>query len=1124
MRRHFLMPAGFLGLSWALSALSVASAAPGYFRQPAIEGDTLVFVAEGDLWRVPVAGGAAQRLTTNLAEESQPRISPDGKLIAFTARYEGPAEVYVMPLAGGLPTRLTHEGDNARVQGFTPDGKVLYASARWSGKPMQRLYAIDPATRAVTPVPLAEAAEGCYRGSELVFTRNPQISDNVKNYRGGQAQRLWRFDGKSEATLISGDFAGTSRQPMCGGGRIAFLSDRDGTMNVWSQTGGAAPTALTRHKGFDVRSASMDAAGKRIAYQRGADIHVVDVASGADRVVPITLVSDFEHTRVKWVKNPWDFVTAIEPSPNGDRVVATVRGEVVVLPVGNGRRVSLVNAAEVRARDAQFSSNGKNVFAFADGTGEFELTRYAANGVGPSAALTKGATTMRRAMWPSPDGKWVAHDDFTRNLYLTDVATGATRTLDRSAYEAHIAVTWSPDSRHLVIAKNARNQFDQLWLIEVASGKATLLTSDRYDASSAAFAPDGKWLYFLASRNLQSAVTSPWGQRNPEPYFDRQTRIYAYALDPAARWPFQPRDELQPPAPAPVPAPATSPAPKDAPKDAASDASRDTAKDTPKDAPKEAAKDATKEPPKPPSPQLLVLEGIRERLYEVPVAAGNYAQLTTDGKRLFFLVNDPSERKTHLRSVAIEAPNPTPPVVDSFMDDIRSYRMTQDRKKLMVRKVNDVWVFDAGKAAPPPPEMVKFAVNARDWSIALDPRREWQQMFVDAWRMHRDFFYDPGMQGADWATARARYQPLLDRATDRAEVNDVIAQMISEVRALHSQTNPGDIRRGQDTIDVAGLAADFSKTAAGFRVDKIFGGDPELIEEKSPLARAEVNIRVGDVITTVNGVAATSAASMGQLLLNQTDKQMLVSVLGANARTRDVIVTPVSTQRERELRYLTWERERNDAVERASQGRIGYVHLQAMGPNDIARWAREFYPVYQRDGLIIDLRHNRGGSIDSWIIEKLQRRAWHFWQSRRTDENFHNQQLAFRGHVIALIDAETYSDGETMAQGLRRLGIAPLVGMTTAGAGIWLSDQNRLRDNGIARAAEFGSFVDTAKERAWITEFVGVAPDVAVDNLPFATFKGQDAQLERAIAMLMEKMAKEPVAAPVMPAFPDRAK
>ncbi len=1096
-----------------------ALAQTGYYRQPAIHGDTVVFVAEGDLWRTSItasdAVARAQRLTTHLAEESQPRISPDGKLVAFTARYEGPAEVYVMPITGGLPTRLTHEGDNARVQGFSRDGRVLYTSSRYSGKPSQRMYAVDPVSKISQPIPLAEAAEGCYLGNDFVFARLPQTSDNVKNYRGGLVQQLWRFDGTSEAVLLTADHPGTNRQPMCGSARIYFLSDRDGTMNVWSMAAkGGDAKQHTQHRGFDIRTATISPDQGRIAYQRGADIHVLDVATGADRVLSISLQSDFEHTRTRWVKTPWDFVTAAEPSPTGDRVAFTVRGEIVVMPVGNGRRVELVKNAAVRAREVKFAADGKSVYAFSDQSGEFELHKLPANGVGAGKALTSGAKTLRRGLGVSPDGKWVVHDDKSRVLYLTDTSTGATREIDRNKFQQFGEMVWSPDSRYLAYSKKALNQFDQLTLLDTTTNLVSALTSDRYDARDAAFSPDGKWLYFLADRNLRSVVDGPWGQRNPEPFFDRQTRIYAYALDPAARWPFQPRDELMRPE-------ASRPDANAAPKtDANTEAKTEDKADT-----KAPQVTDAKAPTKPLVISPLVLEGLRARLYEVPVAAGNYRQLSTDGKRLFFVVNDPIERKQSLRSVAIEAPNPTPPTVDVFMEDIRVYRMTQDRKKLMVRRqptplINEVFVFDVGKAAPLPAEQGKFAVNMRDWMIELDPRQEWQQMFTDAWRMHRDFFYDANMQGADWATARQRFQPLLNRATDRAEVNDVIAQMISEVRALHSQTNPGDLRRGQDTIDVAGLGADLTKSKDGFRVERLFGGDPELIEERSPLAHAEVNVRIGETITSINGVATTGMATIGELLRNQADKQVLLTVVAADGKRRDVIMRPVTSQRDRELRYLAWELERSQRVDRDSQGRIGYLHLQAMGANDIARWAREFYPVYQREGLIIDLRSNNGGNIDSWILEKLQRRAWHFFQSRDTDLNYSNQQLAFRGHVVALIDANTYSDGETLAQGLRRLGIAPLIGKTTAGAGIWLSDQNRLRDNGIARAAQFAVFVDNKGERSWITEGVGVKPDIETDNPPFATYKGEDAQLARAVAYLKDKLAKEPLPSITMPAFP----
>ncbi|MCY7389665.1 MAG: PDZ domain-containing protein, partial [Burkholderiales bacterium] len=1006
----------FLALAALFSAtLATGHAAEGYYRQPAISNDSIVFVAEGDLWRTALVGGAAQRLTTNLAAESSPAISHDGKWIAFTARYEGPAEVYLMPVTGGAPTRLTFDGDIATVQGWTPEGKVLYSTPRYSGKPDTRLYTIDPVSRVSTPIPLHQAAEGCYLGSSLFFARQEPISDNVKRYQGGLAQKIWRFDGLKEAAPLTADHAGTSRQPLCGNDRVYFISDRDGTLNIWSMSSeGRDLKQHTRHTEFDVRGASISADGKRIAYQRGADIHVLDTTSNVDTRLSISLQSDFEHTRTRWVKNPWDFVSAIAPSPTGDRVAITARGQVFVMPVGNGRRVEVTRTSDVRAREGVFSHDGKSLFTFADKSGEVELWRFPANGVGEARQLTFKATVLRYKAFPSPDGKWVAHFDKDRHLYLLNLASGADKLIDRSKVDAYEAVDWSPDSRWIVFNKSAENQFESLHLLEIATGKITQLTSNRYDARDAAFSPDGKWLFFLGDRSLRSVVTSPWGQRNPEPFFDRQTRIYGLALDPQARWPFLPKDELQKPELDKKPEPPMSTPAADGKTDSKGEIKNDT--DTKADE-KRDGKENNKPSPKP-SP--LVLAGLTERLYEVPTPAGNYRRLATDGKRLYFVAIETTvERKLSLRSMAIEAPNPLPPTVELFFDEIRSYELTQDRKKLLVRKANDLFMFDVGKSAPPVPEHVKFAINLRDWSIPINPREEWRQMFVDAWRMHRDYFFDKNMHGADWLKARARYEPLMARVTDRSEVNDVIAQMSAEAVALHSQVGAADLRKGEDTVDVAGLGAELVKTAEGFRVARHYGGDPELLEERSPLARPEVNIKVGDIITTVNGVGVNAMMSVGELLRNQAGKQVLLGVSRTGVKSREVIVTPITARADRDLRYLTWEQERSSRAEKASGNRIGYVHLQAMGAADIARWAREFYPVFQRDGLIIDLRHNRGGNIDSWIIEKLQRRAWHFWQSRQSDMLFANQQLAFRGHVVALIDGATYSDGETMAEGLK---------------------------------------------------------------------------------------------------------
>ena len=1035
-------------------------------------------------------------------------MSPDGRWLAFTAQYDGGTELYLMPAAGGAPKRLTWEGGGMRVWGFTAAGEILYTGL--DARPGAQLFAIDAKTGQRRQLPVAQASDASLSadGKTLYFTRSGLRSDNARQYRGGALARLLSLDltGNAEARPLIAEGSNDRRPlPYSTGGqqRVAFLSDRDGTFNLWSVNAqGGDLRQHTQHKGWDIRHTSIDRS--RVVYALGADLYFVDLAqNAAAKKLDVSLGGDFDQQRERWIKKPQDYLTDTAFAPNGERVLLAARGHLATQGVQQLRRAELPQPADGRCKQAEFTSDSKSVLAICDFSGEQEIWRLAANGTGKPEQLTNGPVALRRELLPSPDGRWLAHTDKEGHIWLTDLKAAIGKGNTREIGRARIAgapqlQAWSADSQTLAWTMPLHNpNREQLQLFHVPDSRTHTLTTDRYEASGAAFSPDGQWLYFASSRNFQTTGNGgPWGDRNTGPFFGFRTKLYALALQPGLRSPFAPKDELE------------SVVEKKAEEQRAQDR-KATDKDPTERKPDDKDKKPEEKKSEKASKPAIVFEGLAERLYELPVPAGSYRGLRVDGKRLWFLDRD-LDGKTHLKSVAIDNQGGPAEILAS---DVRSYDISADGKKLMVVRNQ------AGGAAPEvliveaapklPADLSKSQVRWSDWQIATQPRAEWRQMFLDAWRMHRDHFYDKAMHGVDWAAVRAKYEPLVDRVTDRYELAELMAQMVSEISALHSQVGPGDTRPSPDEPGLAGLGGRFSKVANGWRIDAIYGFEAELPSEAPPLAAAGVNLKVGDVITAVNGRATADAPHILELLRGQAGRQVLLEVKQGD-KTVQRIVTPVAQARENQLRYNDWRVSRARAVEQAAQGRIGYVHLRAMGSGDIADFVREFYAASDRDGLIIDVRYNNGGNIDSWILEKLLRRAWAFWQPRSPDGApvYANMQNTFRGHTVVLMNEDTYSDGETFAEGFKRLKIGPVIGKRSSGAGVWLSDGNRLLDNGIMRAAETGQMDVDGR---FLIEGIGVSPDIEVDNPPRASFMGQDAQLDAAIAELKRRIAAEPV-------------
>ncbi|MBT8220353.1 MAG: PD40 domain-containing protein, partial [Bacteroidia bacterium] len=705
-----------------------------------------------------------------------------------------------------------------------------------------------------------------------------------------------------------------------------------------------------------------------------------------------------------WDENPSRYITAVHPDPKGERIVITARGRLFIAPVESGRFVSFTDMNNVRFRDAVFSHDGENIYALSDESKEFEFVSLPADGIGAQKGITNDGNLLRYQGIPSPDGKWLAYDDLQSNMYVLNIANGVSTKISKNQ-EGIGDFSWSPDSKWVAFVQVAVNTMAQIRIHNVDNGSAFDLTTDRANSVNPRWSPDGKFIYFLSDRNFVSLVGSPWGSRQPEPYLDASEKIYHVSLEKGTRSPFRENDELY----------------------------EDEKKD------EENGKNGNgngngKEDKKDNGVSVTIdQDGIQQRIVEVPIKPGNYNGLGVTKKAIYLSSRETGiGAKRHLMFVKIGNEDVE---IKKMVGDINGFELTQDGKKILVRKGRNYHMISAGTSAVN--DLSKSKINLSGWRFPIKPIEDWKQIFTDAWRMERDYFYDPNMHGVDWDAMHEKYFPLVDRVTTRNELSDLIGRYVGELSALHTSVRGGDQRSDNKNIPVATLGAEFSRDEAnnGFKIDYIYKVDPDYPHEKSPLDDPYLDVQVGDVITKVNGADALSALDIGEHIRNQIDKQVRITIKRDQV-SRDIIVKPAGN--EYNLRYRDWEYGKRLEVDQKGSNDIGYFHLRAMGSNDISQFYREFYPIFNRKGLIIDVRYNFGGNIDSFILEKLLRKAWMYWKTRSGDP-YWNMQYAFRGHMVVLVNENTYSDGEAFADGFKKLGLGTAIGTRTWGGEIWLS-------------------------------------------------------------------------------------
>ena len=1090
------------------SCLLVHSAAgdpppDGFYRYPTIAKGTVVFASEGDLWRVPVAGGVALRLTAYEGEEKFPQLSPDGRWVAFTAQYDGNDDVYVMSADGGEPARLTYHPAPDQVIGWAADGRVLFRSRRDHPHGDFRVYAVPRTGGVPELIRLEPAAWIAFEpgGARVAYQKFGNEFHNWKRYQGGRAEEIYVGTLRPLAIRQVTDWAGKDAFPMwAGDGRIYFVTDRWGRPNLASmQPDGGDVRRHTTFDDYDVRWPALG--GGKIVFQHRMDLWVYDLASGATAQVPITLPSDRLQVRERFV-DPMANLRGWSLAPDGERIALETRGDVFVARTkkkGLIRRITASSAA--RTRGPAFAPDGKSIAAWTEVKGEEQLLLHAAdNGVPPKQVGALAPGWHFPAAW-SPDGKRLAWGDHTYRLIVADAAGGATAVADSGEWEI-AEYAWSPDSRYLAYSAQIDNGFRQVRIWDAQTAKVHAVSDPMFNAYSPAWDPKGKMFFYLADRWF-----NPYPDRFESRFAVMKTAVpLALALQVDGRLPFAPRGDVDP-----------------KPDDEAAAADK-------KAEGKKVGKPVA-------APIRIDFEGLADRSVQVPVPPGSYSGLHAVEGKLHWIASEPRGMMPPGPSGGDSEADPGGKLMTydlaaeksaTLAEGVRSYQVSLDGKVLVYRTKDGFTRVEAGAMSAPKGgkdgkggEDDDAKLDLSGWTLSINPRDEWKQMLREAWRLQRDFFYDPNMHGVDWNAVWAQYGSLADRLSSRDDLEDALLEMFGELNVGHAYHSPGDLRRGK-IVGTGLLAADLAYDAAsGFwKITKIYAGDYPDPATSSPLARPDLRVKAGMWLVAVDGRALQKGEDILLRFANRAGKEVELSVnespqLGG---ARRIVVTPVAS--DTRIRYADWIRETRAYVEKASGGKIGYLHLYDMGGFGLQQFARDFPGQWNKRGLIVDDRWNHGGFVAPMIVDHLARKVFSVGGVRYSKYLQTSPERAFHGYLAALINHQGGSDCETLAQEFKDFGLGPVIGTRTWGGWVGIRGDKPLRDGGEVTQPEYGGW--DPRGRGWQIEGHGVDPDVELDLSPDGFLDGKDEQLDYAIGDLMAKIVKDPRELPAMPPVPPR--
>ena len=1054
--------------------------------QPALSADRIAFAYAGDLWSARLDGSDVRRLTTAAGDESNPVFSPDGKWIAFAGNYDGNVDVYVMPAAGGEPRRLTwHPGPDI-PQAFTPDGgQVLFTSARavFSGRYTQ-LWTVPVAGGPETRLAIPNAAQATYSPDGRFIAYNPigRAFEQWKGYRGGQASQLWIIDTRTWEVEKVPQPAGRSNDvdPMwLEPGVLWFRSDRDGEFNLYKYAlGDKSVTRVTSHADFPVLSAS--AGGGKIAYEQAGWLFLLDPATGQAHKVTIGVAADLREPRVRWVKGA-DFVRNYSLSPSGARVAFEMRGEIVTVPAEKGDPRNLTNTPGAHERSPAWSPDGKQVAYVSDQGGEYRLRIASQDGKGePRVIEVHDAGFIFGLEW-SPDGKRIAYYDNSQTIWVLDVATGACRRVaSNRIYTPLIGITysWSPDSRWLAYTVETHPLVSALFLYDAELDKSTAVTDGLSEVTQPVFERNGKYLYVLASTDAGPALD--WFALSSATV--RRTRtIYAIALTRDAPDPFaHESDEEKGTAP--------------------SAAKPDSA----------AAKPAAGRGGTGAGAAPIDFAGIQQRIVAFPIPPAEIEQLAVgEANQVYYLRTADGKGAIRRYDVAKRKD-------DVIVPDANGFDLTRDGKKILYRTQGNTWFLQPVAAVKPGEGRLDLAAV----DLRIDPRAEWAQIFDEAWRINRDYFYATNYHGVDWNAQRTKYAPFISQAATRADVERVIRWLLSELRVGHSFEGPGQRLDQAPRVGVGLLGADFEVANGRYRIARIYGGLNWTPGLRAPLTEPGVDVRVGDYLLAVNGADLRPPTNLYAPFENTAGKGVEITVGQdpAGAGARSVTVVPIAS--EAALRNRAWVEGNLHKVDSATGGRVAYVYVPNTAGAGYDYFRRYFYPQAHKDAIIVDERFNGGGSLADYYIDILERPALSWW-AMRYGEDLKTPTASIQGPKALLIDETAGSGGDYFPWMFHKLKIGPLIGQRTWGGLVGILGFPVLMDGGSVTSPNLAIWTP---DSGYIVENQGVAPDIAVEQTPKEVIAGHDPQLERAIAWITGELEKSPPVALKRPAYPDKVK